>query len=178
MLAEIGLSEVLGFLFKGWPFVLSFVLGMAFVLPVLKALAGNAETLKATLESAIKANEDKKVTQAEYDDFMNKANAFIVSLSVTRSAFGELFNYYFKKGKVMKVIILFMCLGMVFLGGCLWADSNTKMVLQSESAVIQELNRRCQDGNDCNLCKQGLKKAAEYADKVVTLSNGGKKAGE
>ena len=58
----------------------------------------------------------------------------------------------------MKILILFICIGMMFLGGCLWADSNTKIVLQSESAVIQELNRRCQDGNDCELCKQDYKR--------------------
>ena len=73
-----------------------------------------------------------------------------------------------------KIFALTICLFAMFLGGCLYADQTTKAILQQEAIVINEINKRCQDSNDCNICRQGLQKAAEYAEKVVTLSNGGK----
>lgn len=72
----------------------------------------------------------------------------------------------------LKLIIFFAASSMLFTSGCLYADSTTKIVLQQESMVISELNKRCQDSNDCEICKQGLQKASDYAKKVVTLSNG------
>lgn len=75
--------------------------------------------------------------------------------------------------KTKNAVLPFICVLGLFVGGCLYADQTTKNVLKQEAIVIAELNKRCQDSNDCSLCKQGLKRAAEYAEKVSTLANGG-----
>jgi hypothetical protein len=77
----------------------------------------------------------------------------------------------------MKKLIAFvvgMSIGVLFISGCLWADATTKSTLRASAAVIAEMNDRCQKSNDCNSCKEGLKRASKNATSTATLANGGK----
>jgi len=72
----------------------------------------------------------------------------------------------------MKTLILLMVC-CIFLSGCLWSDSNTKLSLNMTAAAIGEINKRCQSG-DCEACKEGLLRATKMTSNIANLANGGK----
>lgn len=71
------------------------------------------------------------------------------------------------------LMILVCCVLLLSLGGCLWADANTKLSLNMSAAAIGEINKRCQAG-DCDACKDGLLRAAKMTSNIANLANGGK----
>lgn len=94
---------------------------------------------------------------------------------LTGAACNKIYDWS-KDIKANMIIMLLLLPAILFAGGCLMADQTTKAVLRQGAFTIAEINERCQDSNDaasCEFCRQGLAAAAEYAEKVVKLSNGG-----
>lgn len=71
---------------------------------------------------------------------------------------------------IVMLIVLVIC---VSVSGCLWADADTKLMLNMDATAIAELNKRCQTG-DINACKEGLNRATTMTTNLASLANGGK----
>ena len=132
-------------------------------------------SLHKLLDKLIAANADGKISNAEYTEICDVVEEL-------KSSFISLLSI-FLKGKTMKMLLMLMiiCMGlaMTVLPGCLWADATTKSTLNSAATVVSALNDKCQDVNNpasCDICRQGLQRAATTLNRTATLANGGKAA--
>ena len=162
------LAELSGFqmLLLNWalPGIIGAILAYVPLMMIIKSL-------HKLLDDLIAANEDGKINTDEY----NQIVADVKDLKSSAVSLLELFLKAKGASNVKTILMILICcvVLLVGVGGCLWADSNTKLSLNMSAAAIGEINKRCQAG-DCNACKDGLDRAAKMTTNIATLANGGK----
>jgi len=127
------------------------------------------KSLRKLLDTLIAANEDGKISADEY----NKIAADVKDLKA--NLVGLLTLFMKTRGTTMKSILMVLICGILLsgIGGCLWADSGTKLSLNMTAAAIGEINKRCETG-DCNACREGLLRATKLTSNIANLANGGR----
>jgi len=160
------LAELTGFQLWVLKLVLPAIIGACLAAgPLIMVIS----SLRKLLDTLIAANEDGKISNDEF-------TAICADAKDLKASFVNLLTLFMKtRGTTMKSIlmVLICCVLLSGIGGCLWADSGTKLSLNMTAAAIGEINKRCETG-DCNACREGLLRATKLTSNIANLANGGR----